>query len=92
MIVDGNARMRERPIGELVGLLRRLGVEVEELGRSGCVPLRVRPGVPAGGRLDVPTTLSSQFVSALLLLGPWLERGIEIFLSGIEDDPRYGSW
>ncbi len=74
VVVDGNPRMRERPIGELVALLRALGAEVEELGTPGHVPLRVHPlaGPPPAQPIEVPTTMSSQFVSALLLVAPFL--------------------
>lgn len=90
VVIDGNRRMRERPIGELVALLRRLGAEIDELGTAGYVPLRVRPiGDHAGGRLEVATTLSSQYVSALLQIGPWLERGIEIAYTDPATSPSY---
>jgi len=87
--IDGNARMRERPIGELVGMLRRLGVRVEELGAPGRVPLRVHPCRPEGGVLRVPTTLSSQFVSALMMIAPWCAKGLSIEFEGPVTSPSY---
>lgn len=73
VVIDGNPRMRERPIGELLDLLRRLGVTIEELGAPGRVPLRVHPCRPRSGPVDAGPTQSSQYLSALLLLAPWME-------------------
>ncbi len=91
VVIDGNARMRERPIGELVALLRELGAEVTELGEPGFVPLRVAPldtrACPEV--LEVATTLSSQYVSALLLIAPWLPGGIEIRYTDAPTSPSY---
>lgn len=78
--IDGNARMRERPIGELVDLLRALGARVEYAGREGYPPIRVFPLHAGSARpvLEVGITASSQFVSALLLVGAFLPGGIEV--------------
>jgi 3-phosphoshikimate 1-carboxyvinyltransferase len=89
VVIDGNERMRQRPIGQLVTMLRALGVPIEELGAPGCVPLRITPHTPQGGTLDVPTTLSSQFVSALILLAPHTARGITIRFTGPVTSPSY---
>jgi len=87
--IDGNARMRERPIGELVGMLRLLGVRLDELGAPGRVPLRVHPCRPEGGTMRVPTTLSSQFVSALMMVAPWCTKGLSIEFDGPVTSPSY---
>lgn len=78
VVIDGNEAMRGRPIGELAGLLRELGARVEELGEPGRVPLRVHPIERASGRaeLRIGRTASSQFVSALLMIGPLLPGGL----------------
>lgn len=73
VVIDGNARMRERPIAELLELLRRVGVKTDELGAPGRVPIRVHPSRPRAGALEVGATQSSQYISALLLLAPWTE-------------------
>jgi len=83
--LDGNARMRERPIGELGYILTALGCGVSYLGKQGCPPVRITPPAPGSrppGVIDVPTTQSSQFISALLLVGPWLPGGITLRLTG----------
>lgn len=87
MTIDGNARMRERPIGELVDALRLLGVRAEYHGRAGCPPVVLTPpGVLAaptpGSTVTLPTTMSSQVVSALLLVAPWLPGGLTVRLVG----------
>ncbi len=83
--LDGSARMRQRPIAELGALLERLGCGVEYLGAAGFPPLRITPPT---GPLAVPNVLevesfqSSQFVSGLLMMGVWLERGLTLRLKG----------
>ncbi|MEM1167195.1 MAG: 3-phosphoshikimate 1-carboxyvinyltransferase [Planctomycetota bacterium] len=89
VVIDGNARMRERPIGELVGLLRTLGVTIEELGEPGRVPIRMHPHRPAGGAIEVPTTLSSQFISALYMTAPLMAQGLTVHLVGEITSPSY---
>ncbi|HBS29062.1 MAG TPA: 3-phosphoshikimate 1-carboxyvinyltransferase [Phycisphaerales bacterium] len=80
VVIDGNERMRQRPIGELAQMLRALGITVEELGAPGCVPLRVHPAGGATGApvLRIGRTASSQFVSALMIIGPLLPGGLRI--------------
>ena len=78
--IDGSASLRERPFGDGVALLRALGVEARHLAGDGLLPVRVEPGTrpPQGGTLRVGRTASSQFVSALLLVAPWMERGLAV--------------
>ncbi len=81
--IDGNARMRERPIGELVAGLRALGVRVDCPVREGFPPLVVHP--PAAldrlrSSVMLSTTQSSQFISALMLVAPFLPLGLELLL------------
>lgn len=79
--IDGSARMRERPIAEGVELLRSLGATIKYVEREGRLPVRIVPraGDPlVGGRVRVGATASSQFISALMLVGPFLRDGIEI--------------
>ena len=79
--IDGSPRMRERPVAEGVGLLRSLGADIDYLETAGQLPIVVRPSDDlVGGHLVVGRTASSQFISALLLIAPWLERGIDLSL------------
>jgi 3-phosphoshikimate 1-carboxyvinyltransferase len=82
--IDGNDRMRQRPIGELVEAMRGIGGVVEFLDRVGCPPLRVMPLAERESvrALRIPTTMSSQYISALLMVGAWLEHGLTIKLVG----------
>jgi 3-phosphoshikimate 1-carboxyvinyltransferase len=81
--VTGSPRLRERPFGELVAALRDLGADVEEEGAPGCLPLRVRGHASSGGRVTVDAARSSQFLSALLLLGAAAAGGpLEVAAAG----------
>jgi 3-phosphoshikimate 1-carboxyvinyltransferase len=89
--IDGNARMRQRPIGELGDALEACGCEVEYLGEPGCPPMRVT--APALDQplptLEMGSTQSSQFISALLLMGPWLPGGLTIRMNGAVTSASY---
>lgn len=90
--LDGDARMRQRPIGELADALAQLGARVEYLGQPGYPPIRVhpiRPDLRASSEpklVRLPVTASSQFVSALLLIGPWVGEGSGVRVV-IDGDP-----
>ena len=79
MTVDGNARMRERPISEGVDLLRQCGVDISYAEADGRLPVRVLPDeAPVGGALSVGATASSQYISALMLIAPWCRDGLTV--------------
>jgi len=83
--LDGVARMRERPIGDLVDALNALGARVRYLGNAGYPPLAIEPAAPLGGDLvDIKGDVSSQFVSALLMAAPLIapEGGLRIRVPG----------
>ena len=79
-VVDGTARLRERPIAELVGALRALGVDASVEGARGCPPVRVRGGTAFGGDAEIDASQSSQYVSALLLVAPYATRPVRVRL------------
>ncbi len=79
--LDGVARMRERPIGPLGAALRTLGVEVTYPGDGGYPPLTIR-GPIRGTIVAIDASLSSQFVTALMLIGPMLPEGLTLRLQG----------
>src|SRR5690606_34163456 len=68
----------------LIGALRALGARVDELGAPGCPPVRIdaSAGLRAGATLELGPTSSSQFISALLLVAPWLPGGLTLRLAG----------
>lgn len=80
--IDGSERMRERPIDGLVAALRAMKVRVDYLGEYGFPPIRIAPpadgGPLVGGTLRLPQQASSQFISALLMIGPWTLEGVTI--------------
>jgi 3-phosphoshikimate 1-carboxyvinyltransferase len=81
--IDGNARMRERPIADLVDALHGLGARVQILGERGCPPLRVLGGGLAGGIARIDARQSSQYVSAVLLAAPYARDSITLhFVDG----------
>ena len=78
-ILDGDLRMRERPIGDLMDALHQLGVEVE--ARNNCPPVEIfAKGLP-GGKTKIAGNISSQFLSALLMVAPYAQSPIEIELT-----------
>lgn len=81
-ILDGTERMKERPIGPLVDALRSLGASIEYLGKEGYPPLRIRGGGVKGGKVELRADVSSQYASALALIAPSTEKGIELELLG----------
>jgi 3-phosphoshikimate 1-carboxyvinyltransferase len=75
-ILDGDARMRERPIGDLIEALHQLGVELE--ASNNCPPVEIfAKGLP-GGQTKIAGNISSQFLSALLMVAPYANSPIEI--------------
>jgi len=77
-VLDGSPRMRERPMGPLVAALRSRGARIEELGRAGCLPLRVEGGTLTPGAVAIRADVSSQFVSALLLVSPLVPGSLDV--------------
>jgi 3-phosphoshikimate 1-carboxyvinyltransferase len=78
-ILDGEPRMRERPIGDLIDALNQLGVEVE--AKNNCPPVEIfAKGLP-GGKTKIAGNISSQFLSALMMVGPYARSPIEIELT-----------
>ncbi len=81
-LLTGTDRMKHRPIKVLVDALRHLGADIEYAGEEGFPPLRIRGRKLDGGELEVAGSISSQFISALLLIGPVLKRGLTLRLNG----------
>lgn len=81
-VITGTERMRHRPISVLVDALRHLGADIEYVGEEGFPPLKIRGKQLKGGRLDVAGNVSSQYISALLMIGPVMEHGLELHLTG----------
>jgi 3-phosphoshikimate 1-carboxyvinyltransferase len=80
--IDGVPRMRQRPIGPLVGALARLGVTIDALDQPDCFPLRVHGGALRGGKVAIAGNASSQYVSGLMIGGPAMPLGLEVEIEG----------
>ena len=84
IVVDGNARMRERPIADLVTSLRALGAELTIEGNADCPPVRVHGGGLRGGAALIDGSRSSQYVSAVAQVAPYADRDVELrFKDGV---------
>ncbi|MHC5040669.1 MAG: 3-phosphoshikimate 1-carboxyvinyltransferase, partial [Planctomycetota bacterium] len=83
-IIDGDAHLRKRPIRQLVEALRTLGATIDFLGAGGKeLPLEVRgEGGLVGGKVSLAGGTSSQFLSALLMAGPCMAKGVEVSVEG----------
>ncbi|KAK9462144.1 EPSP synthase-domain-containing protein [Lipomyces oligophaga] len=83
VILTGNDRMKERPIGPLVEALNNNGADVEYIESNGSLPLRIAAGKHLkGGRVELAATISSQYVSALLMTAPYAEKPTTLALVG----------
>jgi 3-phosphoshikimate 1-carboxyvinyltransferase len=81
-LITGTPRMCQRPIGILVDALRTLGAEISYEGEEGYPPLRIHGFSQQTREVNVRGDVSSQYISALLLVGPFLRQGIRITLEG----------
>lgn len=82
-VLTGSERMKNRPVGNLVEALRHLGADIEYMEKEGYPPLRFNPtDLDKNHVLSIETDVSSQFISALLLIAPTLPKGLTIHLKG----------
>jgi len=89
IILDGNERMRQRPMAELVNGLRELGAEIKYLQKQGCAPLKITKPIKKGGVASMNGGVSSQYFTALLLIAPVLENGLVIKVNGRQVSKSY---
>ncbi len=82
VLLTGSQRMQERPIKVLVEALRALGATISYEKEEGYPPLRIKGKKLKGGTVQLPADISSQYISALLLIGPVLEAGLKLELVG----------
>ena len=82
IILTGSKRMKERPIKILVDALVELGADIEYLENLGFPPLKIKGKKLEGGKVSLSANVSSQYISALLLIAPKLKNGIELSLNG----------
>jgi 3-phosphoshikimate 1-carboxyvinyltransferase len=77
-VLTGTPRMQERPIQDLLEGLNQIGIKTTSLGRPGCPPIEIEAGVISGGHVWLNCGTSSQYLSALLLISPFTQSGMEI--------------
>jgi len=78
--VDGDSRMRQRPIADLVKAIAALGGDIQ--APTGCPPVLIGPRPFVGGRVDIPGSTSSQFISSILMASPLASRRVELRVTG----------
>ncbi|PBQ34878.1 3-phosphoshikimate 1-carboxyvinyltransferase [Sphingobacteriaceae bacterium] len=81
-MLTGSERMKQRPIGELVTALRTLGAEINYLEKENYPPLLIKGKTLNGGDIEIESSVSSQFISALLLIACKFKNGLKLNLKG----------
>ncbi|WP_430810860.1 MULTISPECIES: 3-phosphoshikimate 1-carboxyvinyltransferase [unclassified Carboxylicivirga] len=81
-ILTGSERMKQRPIKTLVDALNKLGAKIEYMENEGYPPLRIFGSNLEGGDLELPGNVSSQYISALLMIAPTIQNGLRLTLTG----------
>ena len=81
-LITGTQRMQQRPISILVDALRTLGADIEYVKNEGYPPLRIRGKALAQSSISLPGNVSSQYISALLMIAPTLPQGLTLTLTG----------
>lgn len=82
VVLTGSSRMQERPIKILVEALRQLGADITYEVNEGFPPIRIKGKKLTQNKVSLPANVSSQYISALLLIAPKLENGLELSLEG----------
>ena len=82
VVLTGSTRMKERPIKILVDALRQLGAEISYEEMDGFPPIRIKGKKLTENKVSLAANVSSQYISALLLIAPKLENGLELTLEG----------
>jgi 3-phosphoshikimate 1-carboxyvinyltransferase len=82
VVLTGSSRMKERPIKILVDALRQLSAEISYEENDGFPPIRIKGKKLTQNKVSLPANVSSQYISALLLIAPKLENGLELTLEG----------
>lgn len=81
-IITGSERMKQRPIKLLVDALNSLGAKIEYIKKEGFPPLRILGSALEGGEISLDGSISSQYISALMMIAPTMKKGLKIILTG----------
>jgi len=87
--LTGSDRMKNRPIGELTETLRKMGAGIEYMEKEGYPPVKITGGKLHSETIEIDSTISSQFISAILMIAPLLEDGLKITLKGQTTSESY---
>jgi 3-phosphoshikimate 1-carboxyvinyltransferase len=82
VVLKGSSRMQERPIQILVAALNQLGAEISYVEKEGFPPIKIKGKKLTNNKVSLSANVSSQYISALLLIAPKLENGLELTLEG----------
>jgi 3-phosphoshikimate 1-carboxyvinyltransferase len=88
-ILTGSERMKQRPIRTLVDALKKLGADIKYLEKETFPPLSIHGKKLTGAELEIDTSQSSQFISALLLIAPCINGGLKLKLTGNKSSGPY---
>lgn len=88
-VLDGSERMRQRPIKILVEALKYLGADIDYIQKSGYPALRIKGKKLTGNTVEIAQNISSQYISALLLIAPKLPNGLTLHLNGKQVSKPY---
>ena len=80
--ITGSERMKNRPIRILVDALNQLGARIEYLEKEGYPPLKILGSALTGGEISLNGSVSSQYISALMMIAPYMQNGLKITLEG----------
>ncbi len=90
VVINGNESLKVRPIAPLVEALRQLGCRINYLEKEGCLPLFIEKGIDLNCEsVTIESEMSSQFLSALLLIGPCFQNGLTIVSNGALNSQPY---
>src|SRR6202012_114396 len=80
-ILTGTERMQQRPIGALVNVLRSIDADIQYVKNENYPPLKIRGKKLKGGKIEIDGSISSQFISALLLIAPLFSESLELHIN-----------
>jgi 3-phosphoshikimate 1-carboxyvinyltransferase len=81
-VITGSDRMKNRPVKILVDALNSLGAQIEYIGKEGYPPLHIFGSALTGGEIHLNGSISSQYISALMMIAPLMQKGLKIYLDG----------
>lgn len=81
-VLTGSDRLKQRPLNHLTNALIQLGADLNFIDKQGFAPLEIKGKLLEGGKIKIDASVSSQFISALMLIAPFLKQGLEIELVG----------